>query len=114
MRNPFEKKIYGELCKQFGKNNVSYETLKLPYIQHHVYTPDFIVETLDGDFIVETKGFFRRDNMRLMKAVAEQHPDRDIRMIFQRDPKYSKRMRYSDWAEKYGFAWSIGKVPKDW
>jgi predicted nuclease of restriction endonuclease-like RecB superfamily len=114
MRNDFERRIYGELVKTFGKKNVNYETIKLPYIETKIYTPDFIIDTEDGQILVETKGFFRKENMRTMKAVKEMHPDLDLRMIFQQDKKYSKRMRYSDWADKYGFKYGVDKVPKDW
>lgn len=49
-----------------------------------------------------------------MRLVKEQNPELDIRLVFQNDGKVGKRMRYSDWADKYGFPFAIGRVPKDW
>lgn len=112
MRSKFEEKIYGQLVRKFGADRVQYEPLKLRYTLDCIYTPDFQV---DGtDVIIETKGYFRPKDMRIMRAVKECNPDLDIRMLFQANNKYSKRMRYSDWAERYGFKYAIGRVPKDW
>lgn len=121
MRNNFEKDIYKSLCRKYGKDNVEYEPFSLDYVLHFTYTPDFLVAPNGGEdstdrFILETKGYFRPKDRRLLKAVKEQHPDQDLRIIFQQDKKLDKyaKSKYSDWAERAGFNYAVGRVPRDW
>ena len=101
-----------------------YETLKLPYIKQvcpHCnevlkkgnYLPDFIIGTL----IVEAKGRFTSEDRKKHLAVKEMNPDRDIRILFQRDQKISKNSKtyYSNWCIKYNIPYAIGEsVPEEW
>lgn len=120
MRNQFEKDIHTQLVRRFGKGNVEYEPVKFHYTTKHIYTPDFRVRTnSDGDlrpyeWFVESKGYFRQEDMRNLRAVRECNPELDLRIIFQRDSKYRKTMTYSDWAKRYNFPHAIAKVPKEW
>ena len=61
-----------------------YETLKLDYTIKAVYTPDFI---LPNGVILEAKGYFKPEDRRKMLAVKKQHPDLDIRLVFQQPHK---------------------------
>ena len=49
-------------------------------------------------------------------SVKKEHPEKDIRIVFMSDRPFRKggKMRPSDWAVKYGFPFSIKKVPKEW
>lgn len=115
MRNNFEKDIYKQLVKRFGKGNVEYEALSLRYVVPASYTPDFrILDNGETRFLVESKGYFRKEDMRNLRAIRDCNPEIDLRILFQRDSKYTKTMRYSDWAEKYGFPYAIDKVPNEW
>lgn len=116
MRNKFETDIYKQLAKRFGKDNVDYEPVKFKYTTDHIYTPDFRIRSLSDpdEWFIESKGYFRQEDMRNLRAVARCNPALDLRIIFQRDSKYRKTMKYSDWAERYGFPYSIAKVPKEW
>ena len=92
-----------------------YETLKLPYKVESVYTPDFI---LPNGVIIETKGWFKPEDRRKMLAVKRDHPDLDIRLVFQQPlntlTKDSKTT-YAAWAEKHGFPWSdVHHIPPEW
>ena len=58
----------------------TYEPCKLPYNVQRNYIPDLLI----GDIYVEVKGYFRQDAQRKMKSVKEQHPELDIRFLFQR------------------------------
>lgn len=55
-----------------------------------------------------------------MKAVKEQNPDLDLRIIFYSDGKIGPKRkdgsfrRQSDWAKANGFPFAIRNVPKDW
>jgi hypothetical protein len=92
-----------------------YETLKLDYTLKAVYTPDFI---LSNGVILEAKGYFKPEDRRKMLAVKKQHPDLDIRLVFQQPyntiTKESKTT-YAMWAEKNDFLWCpYHTIPLDW
>lgn len=77
-----------------------------------MYTPDFSVNTRDGLFYVESKGYLRADHRRTLLNVKDQYDTHqlDLRLLFQKDQKVSKgaKMKYSDWAERYGFTYAVG------
>lgn len=77
------------------------------------YTPDF---ELENGILVETKGRLTVSDRTKHKLIKEQHPDLDIRFVFQyNNPIYKgSKTRYSDWAEKHGFKWAIRYVPAKW
>ena len=97
-----------------------YEPHTIPYNVERVYVPDIKV----GDIYVELKGYFRQDAQRKMKAVKAQHPDLDIRFLFQRASspvqgakkrKDGTKMTCAEWADRYGFVWAEGEeLPKEW
>jgi hypothetical protein len=36
-------------------------------------------------------------------------------LFFAQDNKIPRsKMRYSDWAKKYGFEYAVGEIPKEW
>jgi hypothetical protein len=83
------------------------------------YTPDFIITTASGKTIyVETKGRWTREDRAKMAIVIQQHPDKDIRMVFQRaNTKIAKRSKttYAAWCEKHlGVPWAEGDIPDAW
>lgn len=87
----------------------------------YTYTPDFRVLTPNESdealaYFIETKGYFRPEDRRTLKAVREQNKAIDLRILFQRDQKLYKRGRdkYSDWAEREGFEYAVQKVPNNW
>jgi hypothetical protein len=116
-RSGFEKKV-GKFLKD-NKVPFEYETVKLKYKvpeSEHTYTPDFI---LPNGVHVEVKGLFNREARTKMALVKEQHPDKDIRMLFMRNNYISKqsKTKYSDWCEKRGIKYHVslmGTVPEEW
>ena len=90
-----------------------YEPYKIPYTIAHTYTPDFV---LASGLVIETKGFFRTGDTRKMRAVKEARPDLDIRFVFtDADKKISKgKITHGEWAIKYGFPYSTGRIPTEW
>ena len=111
-RSKFEKTL-GKLFEVAGVV-VNYEPFKLPYVLHSTYTPDF---ELPNGIIIEAKGVLKPSDRRKMKAVKKQHPDLDIRFVFQNAyNKLDKRSptSYAQWAEKNGFLWAHKKVPEEW
>lgn len=77
------------------------------------YLPDFV---LGKTMIIECKGRLTSADRKKMLLVKKQHPDRDIRLLFQYDNKLStkSKTRYSDWATKHGFQWAVGTLPRSW
>jgi hypothetical protein len=105
---------------------VTYETVKLPYIIKHDYIPDYVVTKADGSIVyVEYKGngrAFDASVKRKMIEVKKQHPEITIYIVFHTNGKSGSRrkdgtyMKQSDWAEKHGFEYCIGRenIPTSW
>ena len=82
----------------------------------HKYRPDF---ELPNGILVEAKGrltFFDRAKMLL---VIKANPDKDIRLLFMRDNKLTKKskQRYTDWARANGIKCHVsdlGSIPEAW
>lgn len=93
-----------------------YEGEKLDYniLQTKRYIPDFTIR--GNNVIIESKGRLTAADRKKMLLVKEQHPDRVICLLFQRDNTLYKgsKTRYSEWAEKNGFLWALKEVPDDW
>ena len=104
------------VAKSLESKNIPYlyECSKYVYTVESKYTPDFF---LQNGVIIEAKGFFKPSDRRKMIAIKAQHPDLDIRFIFQRNNTLTRTSRttYGDWAEKHGFPWCIHPhIPEDW
>ena len=121
-RNKFETRT-GEWLQ---KRDISfdYESERLAYTVTGKYVPDFIVQTNRGKTLyIETKGngrSFDAATRRKMVAVRDQHPDKDIRIVFYSDGAFGAtrkdgtRLRQSEWADKNGFKWAIKEIPDEW
>ena len=97
-RSGLEKQV-AELLKELSVK-FEYESTKVPYELQCNYTPDFL---LPNGIYLETKGQFTSEDRRKMLAVKKQHPELDIRMVFQAPfNKISKRSKttYAQWCEK--------------
>ena len=92
-----------------------YESTKVPYIIQHIYTPDFL---LPNGIFLETKGFWEPEDRRKIKNVKEQHPELDLRMVFQNPfNKISKKSKttYAQWCDKHDIKWtSFQNIPIEW
>lgn len=110
-RSGFEADVMGDLEDRAVA--FTYEGEKIPYTSTHHYYPDL---KLSNGVIIEIKGFFPSEDRRKMRLVKEQHPELDIRLLFQRDSRLYKgaKTTYSQWATKHGFPWAIKEIPDDW
>jgi hypothetical protein len=118
-KSKLEPQVFKGLAAYAGhcKFKIDYETEKLPYTINKTYIPDFVLTFKDGHKIyIEAKGYLRPENRAQLLSVKYHHPDIDLRIVFQQDNKLNKnaRMRYSDWATKNGFPFTIGVIPKEW
>lgn len=104
-RSGFEEGIASVLT--LLKINFKYEPEdgKIKYTKpatKHTYTPDFI---LPNGIIVEAKGYLDLADRKKMLLVIKQHPDKDIRMLFQRPHtpiNKGSKTTYADWCVKSG------------
>ena len=96
-----------------------YEPCKLPYVVERNYIPDLKI----NDMYIEVKGYFRQDAQRKMRSMKEQHPDLDIRFLFQRNNstvqgakkrKDCTKMSCAEWAERHGFIYAEEIIPDEW
>jgi hypothetical protein len=112
-RSTFEDKVIKELTGLGLK--FDYETLKLKYsLPGRTYTPDII---LANGIIVELKGYFDPEDRSKMRAVIEQHPELDIRMVFQKASKTitkTSKTTYGEWCTKNNIKWAEGSRPLEW
>jgi hypothetical protein len=121
VRSQFEFNLYKEIKSKLPPGaKVFYEPDKIEYTLVKNYVPDFRIQLKDGtSFYIEAKGLGRAFDFNArqkMVAVKEQHPDKDVKIVFMSDGPLSKgsRTRPSDWANKYGYEFSIKSVPTEW
>ena len=94
-----------------------YEQHVISYIKpatNHKYHPDF---RLPNGIFVETKGRFLADDRKKHLLIKEQHPELDIRFLFQSSKtKISKASKttYADWCNKHGFVYADKIIPQEW
>lgn len=77
------------------------------------YTPDFV---LPNGVIVECKGRLTVHDRTKHLLIQKQHPELDIRFIFQYDNPITKgsKTRYSDWAMQHDFKFAMKVIPPAW
>jgi len=102
----------------FKDNNIDakYESFKIEWedIRYRKYTPDFL---LPNGIVIETKGLFTTEDRRKHLLVKKQHPEYDIRFVFENSKRrISKKSKttYAMWCEKYGFLYADKVVPDNW
>ena len=112
-RSGLEEKV-SELLNNLGVV-YEYESTKVPYVLHCSYTPDFCL--VNGIYL-ETKGLFTPEDRRKILAVKKDHPDMDLRMVFQAPfNKISKKSKttYAAWCEKHDIKWcAYHSIPIEW
>ena len=93
-----------------------YEKLKIAWedLAYITYTPDFV---LCNGIIIETKGMFTAADRRKHLAVKKQHPNLDIRFVFEnsrRKLRKGAKSTYGQWCIKYDFLFYDRIIPEDW
>ena len=115
-RSPFRSNFEQNVALSLNREGVDfeYETLKINYVKHAQYTPDFI---FPNGVIIEAKGYFKPQDRTKHIIIKQQHPEYDIRFLFQN--AYLKLTKtstttYAAWAERHGFMWCHQKIPTTW
>jgi hypothetical protein len=114
-RSGLEETVY----KQIAKQGIApaYESFKIPYVipaSNHTYTPDF---QLPNGIIIETKGRFVASDRKKHLLVKKQHPELDIRFVFQNSKgriNKGSKTTYADWCVKNGFLYADKDIPYEW
>ena len=93
-----------------------YESMKIEWedLAYRTYTPDFV---LDNGIIIESKGMFTAADRRKHLAISKQHPELDIRFVFEnsrRKLRKGAKSTYAEWCIKYGFRYYDRIIPEDW
>ena len=116
-KGTFEARVISDLDQRGVP--YTYEPEKLAYHVERHYIPDLAINGM----IVELKGYLRQDSQRKMKAVKAQYPDLDARFVFQnasatiqgaKKRKDGSKMTCGEWADRQGFVWAEGTIPKEW
>ena len=95
-----------------------HEGLTVPYLPlrpERKYLPDFVL--LTNGIIVETKGWFQTADRQKIKAVKEQYPDLDVRVVFERSAsKIGKKSKttYAAWCHALGIPYADKSIPAAW
>ena len=113
-RSGFEHKVSQYLDNLYIK--YAYESIKIEWedLAYRTYTPDFI---LSNNIIVETKGMFTTADRRKHLCIKKQHPELDIRFVFEnsrRKLRKGAKSTYGEWCVKYGFTYHSRIIPEDW
>ena len=111
-KSKFEAAFADSLHKK--KIKFTYETFSIDYTISCSYKPDFIL----NNFIVETKGYFSKEDRRKHLAIKEIRPELDIRFCFQnsktRLSKAKNSISYAKWCERHGFLYCDKFIPTEW
>lgn len=111
-RSGLEEKVAADLDSRGVP--YTFEEDKIGYTVDHTYTPDF---KLPNGIYIETKGYFAPSDRGKHLAVKKQHPDLDVRFVFQNpNTRLSSRSKttYAGWCDKHGFKYAKGFVPEEW
>lgn len=122
--NRYRSGLERDVARQINRagREFEFETVKINYLQpakSAKYTPDFKIMKRDGTpMFIESKGRFLTKDRQKHLLIREQHPELDIRLVFQRaNEKIGKgsNTTYAKWATDKGFKWSDkGIIPKEW
>ena len=109
-----------DLLKEQNKS-FSYESEKISYIQpqtKHNYTPDFVLNKIDGNkMYIETKGRWVKTDRLKFDLIFQQYPNIDIRFVFQNpNAKLYKgsKTTYAQYCDKKGWYWAKKEIPGEW
>lgn len=119
LKHGFRSGLEEKVAKFLTSNGVkfTFETLKVTYIKpetRHTYTPDFI---LDNGIIIETKGRWLLDDRKKHLLIRKQHPNLDIRILFQNAHskiRKGSKTSYADFCDKHGIPYAHREIPVAW
>ena len=108
----FEHGVAQQLVKK--KVKFKYESKRITYNKPHSYLPDFV---LPSGIFIEAKGRFTGEDRKKHLLIREQHPEHDIRFVFQRAHQPLRKgspTTYAEWCDTNGFLWADKTIPTSW
>ena len=114
-RSGFENKVASALSEQ--SISFEYEVTQIEYIKPqttHMYTVDF---TLPNGILIETKGRWTTEDRKKHLLIKDQHPELDIRFVFQNPNgkiRKGSKTSYAEYCDKHGILWADKEIPKEW
>ena len=114
-RSGFEHTVADQLSE--AKINFEYETTVINYFKpetNHTYTIDF---TLPNGILVETKGRWVLEDRKKHLLIKKQHPELDIRMVFQNPNgkiRKGSKTTYAIFCDKHEIKWASKTIPTAW
>ena len=112
----YKSKFEADFAATLNKKKIvfTYETLEIDYEITCCYKPDFILD----NFIVETKGYFSKEDRRKHLIIKKARPELDIRFCFQNSKtklsKAKNSISYAKWCTRHGFKYCDKFIPDDW
>ena len=113
-RSGFEQLVAGQLDELGTDYEYEPKEGRVEYLpKPSKYLPDFV---LPNGIILEVKGRFTGSDRTKHLLIKAQHPELDVRFVFQRDNTLSKasKTKYSDWCDKHGFDYCFVNIPEAW
>lgn len=128
LRSEFERRIKRQLDEmgvkyEYEGEKIEYRTTVISGIctdcgarrvyQKRKYTPDFTTST---GVRIEVKGRLTSKDRSKLKAVIDQHPGIDLRIVFGSNNKLTKNKekRYLDWAREMKMPSALKEIPSIW
>ena len=119
VKHGYRSGVEETISQLLTENNIDgeYEKHKVKYTiptTDHVYTPDF---KLPNGIFIETKGRFVMEDRKKHLLIKSQHPNIDIRFVFQNSRNKIRKgspTTYADWCKKHGFLYADKTIPQEW
>ena len=112
-RSGLEEKI-ADLFSNLGVI-YEYEPIRIDYTLKCQYCPDFV---LPNGVHIEAKGLWESADRRKILQVKKEHPDLDLRMVFQSPSNKiykGSKTTYSMFCEKHNIPWAaFHSIPIEW
>lgn len=116
VRNSFEDSIAEQI--EYAVGCAAYECESIEYVsrkgERKQYYPDFV---LPNGLRVEAKGLFRPEDRSKHKCIKKQHPELEVRIVFQNATTRINRKSnttYEQWCKRHGIRCAHNTIPASW
>ncbi len=107
--NEFRSGFEYDVSKQLQPYGFSYEPFQVPYRIERKYTPDFVYERNDKQYLIECKGYFRSGDTQKYRSVVKCLGSNQelIFILMKPNQKVSKSTKntMAQWCDKHEILW---------
>ncbi len=107
--NEFRSGFEYDVSKQLQPYGFSYEPFQVPYRIERKYTPDFVYERNDKQYLIECKGYFRSGDTQKYRSVSNCLGSNQelIFILMKPNQKVSKSTKntMAQWCDKHEILW---------